>query len=465
MQIASIGFDLFTGSMRFNTQSIGDPGGKYGLFYFPKEVQAPLWEHTRNPYVKLFGSGLQNISTVMGARDALVWFAELPPVGSVDYYSITDYVLFRFHKIPFYDGYLPAVPMNDPLNQLVLKRLSGESAIVVCTASQHTWEWIQKTLCAYEEKCEINLLPVTPSARLLKDPSDPWVLSEADILTWQFRVNGVRQQDILENYFSKTQPFFLLRAKDNDDDDDRLLPLPLRIRQEPGELSQSTFYQETRMRLEGEVREWMLRGFSNVSWILNETIHHIVPDLQKCLEDDTYMPVFPPLPGWGFPGLPGCDYFVRDALYSLTPSIYTEEMIQRELRWDNPDKIYVVMGLNQQQMGECLFSNLLLTGSGSPESEHHTFNFSSHDLQGSAAELFGAEYKEWFVHAWSRNCADIGSSVCTTVQEEEISYDEYLFFAERKYLNPMTAIGPSPFHLLPPLLLIGTTTFTYDHNN
>ena len=468
-------FHVFNGSMRFSTSAVGDPGGKYGLFFFPDEVQPPLLYQTKNPYLDFFGSTLKNVSTVMGSRDALVWWMDLPPKGTVEYYSIVDYILFRFDQIPL-DGYLPAVQMNDPLNQLVLKVLPNSNdsrAMIVCTASKKTWAFVQKTWCGGDDdngddsdflytNCadSINLLPITPDARLEKNGTS-WIRSGSDLLSWHFRVNGVlpnlspEATSALTRYFEKPQPFFLLRPRfhDHDDDDpdqDRLPALPRRMR-----LVQRRQNDSQQRRLEEKVRQWLFTSFPGITSIMNETVHHVVPDLQKCLNDRNYMPVFSPLASLNFSGVPGCDYFVRDALYSFTPSSATSESTLKALLWDDPQKVYAVMGLNQQELGECVFSNLLVTGSGSPEALHHTFNMSAYDLSGSATTLFGEEFMDWYVHVWSRNCGSISLSLCTTVTEEEISSKEYLFIAERKYLNLHTAIGPSPLHLLPPTLLIG----------
>lgn len=43
---------------------------------------------------------------------------------------------------------------------------------------------------------------------------------------------------------------------------------------------------------------------------------------------------------------------------------------------------------------------------------------------------------------------------CTTVSEGVLSYEEFVYIVERKYLEPATQIGPDPDEVLPPVVLV-----------
>ena len=459
-------FTVTKGEMRFAPGSLGDPGGKYGFFYFPPSLQPPLWKHSLNPLLKMFQdtsgeapSGIQNISLPMKPNDALVWFATLPPENTTEYFSIVNYILFRWNNsILPYSGYLPAVQLNDPLHQHILNvSKHHHKTIVVSTASQKTWDTLQQ----YFLGTSLNLLPVDPTrARLVdKEGKGNFWKSGGDVLTWHFRVNGVKpglgevQKKELEEYFETPQPYLYFSSSSSKHD---FQPLAARADRSRETNSTQDEYKIRRNELEILVRQWHneVWGLTKEEWV--ETVDHVVPDLEKCLGDPEYTPIFFPMRS--FPGFPGCDYFVRDALYSIYPSTKTPQKdVTKTVEWRDPQRVYTVLGLNQQLLNECVFSNLLITGSSGPESPAHTSNLTAYDLKGSAALLFGERYADFYVHTWARKCVlDTieTNSVCTEITEEKISRNETIFFSERKYMNPKTLVGPDPQQLLPPILVI-----------
>jgi hypothetical protein len=46
---------------------------------------------------------------------------------------------------------------------------------------------------------------------------------------------------------------------------------------------------------------------------------------------------------------------------------------------------------------------------------------------------------------------------CTTVGEKVLSYEEFVYVVERKYLQPATMIGPNPDEVLVPIVLVFET--------
>lgn len=46
---------------------------------------------------------------------------------------------------------------------------------------------------------------------------------------------------------------------------------------------------------------------------------------------------------------------------------------------------------------------------------------------------------------------------CTTVGENVLSYEEFVYVVERKYLQPSTMIGPNPDEVLAPIVLVFET--------
>ena len=451
-------FAVTPGELRFAPGSLGDPGGKYGFFYFPPSLQPPLWKHSLNPLLKMFQdtsgetpSGIQNISLPMQPNDALVWFATLPPENTTEYFSIVNYILFRWNdSILPYSGYLPAVQLNDPLNQHILNvSKHHQQAIVVSTASQNTWNTLQQ----YFLGMSLNLLPVDSTRARLLDGG--FWKSGGDVLTWHFRVNGVKtglgdvQKKELEEYFETPQPFLYFSSVEKN-----FQPLGARLPRSRETNSTQARYLVLRNELEILVREWHneIWELTRDQWV--ETVDHVVPDLEKCLGDPEYTPIFFPMRS--FPGFPGCDYFVRDALYSIYPSTKTPQRdVTKTVEWRDPQRVYTVLGLNQQLLNECVFSNLLITGSSGPESPAHTSNLTAYDLQGSAAFLFGERYVDFYVHTWARKCVfESVGPVCTEITEEKISRNDTIFFSERKYMSPKTFVGPDPNELLPPILVI-----------
>lgn len=62
-----------------------------------------------------------------------------------------------------------------------------------------------------------------------------------------------------------------------------------------------------------------------------------------------------------------------------------------------------------------------------------------------------AEAQVLFAQELSRDCGD--RLFCETVTTESIDTDEYIYFAERAYLEPTTATGPAADEIISPVIL------------
>jgi len=83
---------------------------------------------------------------------------------------------------------------------------------------------------------------------------------------------------------------------------------------------------------------------------------HIVPDIEQCLNDPTYTPIFQAVPAWHFPGWPSCDWFSADALYSGLPNTTDLSALTFPV-----NRTYVILGINQPRLKKSIYSNLMLT--------------------------------------------------------------------------------------------------------
>lgn len=95
-------------------------------------------------------------------------------------------------------------------------------------------------------------------------------------------------------------------------------------------------------------------------------------------------------------------------------------------------------------------------------------NFSAPALEGSATWFKPdlAQGPELFAQLLTRDDChkrppatqeDTFEPFCTTVPEGTLNATEYVYVVERKYLNPVTKIGPDPKEVVPPRVLVFET--------
>ena len=77
---------------------------------------------------------------------------------------------------------------------------------------------------------------------------------------------------------------------------------------------------------------------------------HIIPDVERCLVDPHYMPIFQPVAAWGFPGWASCDWFSADALYTILPNTTELGALTFPV-----NRTYVVLGVNQPKLEKAIY--------------------------------------------------------------------------------------------------------------
>lgn len=208
---------------------------------------------------------------------------------------------------------------------------------------------------------------------------------------------------------------------------------------------------------------------------------------------------------WLFPPKPNsyatCGFFTRDAIYTFFAGPdqidYTDLIFPR-------NRSFVLLGVNQVKQQKAVYSNIFLTAvaapqqvgprlgldgpcdwfdrptdpdpftPGTPPHPQHTnqvgrtVNFSAPALEGSATwykpDL--AQGPELFAQILTRDDCnkrppatqeDTFEPFCTTVPEATLNTTEFVFVVERKYLCPITKIGPDPKEVLVPRVLVFET--------
>lgn len=430
-------FKITKGDFIFTNKSFGNPAGTYGIFKF-NHLPIALEYEIQN--ISSFFS-LNTTSTVMGKKDALVLYMCTPPFG--DYFSFVNYVLVRF-QLPKY--WLSATPLNDPINNLIMNTSTKEpynsTVLFISTGDHLTYLRIRKSFIENGvPDYAINFLPIPTNKVKFKQDIIPWILQQSDLLNYHFRISSFNHYDpMMQEYLGTTWPYYFLKAKP------RLAhqpvsALPLRNRKS----------NQSQLHLEDTLFDLVTKTIDNYSHT-HSVLHifrlnHIVPDFDQCLTNSSYLPIFPNLPAWGVKSIPGfCDFFVRDSLYSLYPNIYSSTNITDDLQF-SIDKTFAIFGINQVYMKQAVYTNLLLTTSSHPEDPLHTSNLTAKQLLGSTTQ------EPFFQYFWSRNCTLFGK-YCQEITQQQMNYTDWVFMAERKYLNPTTKIGPDPESVLEPVIVL-----------
>lgn len=434
-------FKAIEGNFTFNQGYVGNPGGKYGVFNFPDSLKPPLLRHEGQKAFKFFNA--TKISVSMYEKDAVILLMNTPPSGK--YFSMVNYVMARFqHNQTNILPWAPTVQINDPINQLSINtsddKAYNATVLFISTADDDTYHEIKNAFIdsGFHPK-SINLLPILKEKVKLRTHRI-WYLDESDLISWHFRLGEYNHLDSeIIKYLNTTFKFYYL-SYEGFEKSNPIVETTLRNRTTG----------KTQNSMQNDFDELILKVTRDMPFQII-TLNHVVPDLNQCLMNKSSYEVFFPIPELNFTGAPGsCDFFVRDCLYSMYPNVH--DPVNLEAMRFTKNRTYTLVGINQVEMNTTIYSNLLITVLKNPENVNHTLNLTSTDLKGSASR-YGEKYSNFFVYQWTRTCLE--KEYCTEVTYNQINPDtDYVIFAERKYLNPMTKIGPDPNELIPMKIII-----------
>ncbi len=403
-------------------------------------------------------------SFLLGPRDGLFWFGCTPPPSR--YFSLRSYLAYKFPKVEdehpngYFNisGFMPAAELGDPTNNAVIQTTGGpgnpfsKTTLVVSTGDQGTYRHVREAFRAAGLPETATNLDVVPQELVrFRDERVPWVVDRADTIAWQFRVNEFVNPAEAGAYLDKVWPVFLVKPKNNG----------------VAGVAQPLTAPPLKQRGTGESEEWLRAPLGELVAAVEERMARerglklahawpmapSIPDSLKCIQEYTsYCPVAKPIPAWNRTQcLPSCDWFTSDALYSTPPddSDFENFLMPR-------GRVLVVVGVNHALLGKASFTNFLATGIKNPERPGHTPNFSSIHLAGSGQMYLPNNQPQsdlLYAQELNRDCGSPARPFCELVTEESIGFDEYLFFAERAYLEPETTIGPSPDEMISPVVL------------
>mmetsp|Transcript_27687 Transcript_27687/g.36004 ORF Transcript_27687/g.36004 Transcript_27687/m.36004 type:complete len:516 (-) Transcript_27687:171-1718(-) len=449
------------GELFFNQNQLGNPDGKYGVIDFPWSAR-PLF---LNLYCKIYGERHNfnqeetfcGVFYDLGASDALVWLACLPP--EVEYFSLSVHLGIRFE--PSFWG--PLAQFGDSINQLVINTTAAPSetpfcktALFIATADAVTFRAIRDSYVkAGFPESAINMYPIPDDLPNFK--SGIWAMNKYDLFGFQFRVNGISEDEAQEEYFQGTQEAFLVRRKRGWWDvglwgssaPREPMPLP-----EPRPRGDGTSEIVNHAGAFQELKEAIQETFQvdGYELVYSFDMVHKVPNITRCMVDNEYAPAFPAQATQLFnTTTPGCDWFTTDALYTFPPDNLDVDLVSM-----TSSRVFVVVGLNQVLMGKCLYYNFLFGSAmnGEFEMPGHGFDFSCSDAEGSATRFAPAveNVDKMITWTFARPGFCMGKKWCTEFNNEEIG--GLIYTVERKYLEPSTRIGPSSNEVLAPSVLI-----------
>jgi hypothetical protein len=435
-------------NLTFTKRSLGNPGGTYGAFLFPEYLQPLSLKYLEKNISSFFNSS--QVSTVMGNKDALIFLTCTPP--SSDYFSIVNYVLARFNSTKTH--WLAGVPLNDPINNLIINTTKNEynsTTLIISTGDINSYNNIKKAFIdAGLNKNAINFLPIPNDKVKFRHYIEPWILDQSDLISWHFRISSYNKTDTyIQEYLNTNWEFYFLKHYNGIFRNSELEPAysaPLRKR----ETNNNQLYLESKY---NELINKITNKMNTYNLTHQIKLNHVIPDFEQCLTNNSYYGIFYPIPEWNFTGLSGfCDFFVRDSLYSMYPNVNSTSEILKDLKFYK-NRTFIAVGINQVKMRQCVYSNLLISTLSHPEDPLHTSNLTALELNDSTNQ-YGKNFDEFYTYKWSRNC-EKNELYCQEFNENQInSTTDWIIFAERKYLNPKTKIGPSEYELLPPTILI-----------
>ena len=179
--------------------------------------------------------------------------------------------------------------------------------------------------------------------------SELWIEDRSDAFAWQFRVSQSEDKEEAEEYFNQAWPVYLVRAR-RDYNNRRAHPIPkvcvcvracghsvkstamrsvhvfvspsvIRATSHPMQPRHDTTERTTQPAprpkgtgkdesyLHGSMKtleERVVQAYDKAGSRLSYRfpMDHVVPDIDRCLRDPHYMPIFQPVPAWHFPGWP-----------------------------------------------------------------------------------------------------------------------------------------------------------------
>jgi hypothetical protein len=429
-------YEIHEGNLSFHMG--GNPAGKYGVVKFDDALIPTALKRAAKATAG-FPVPIE-VSFLMGPQDAVFWYGCTPP--PTRYFSIRSYLAYRFPgEGRNISGYMPGAELGDPVNNAVIRTTGGptdpfgKTTLFVSTGDKVAFHRVREAFAQAGLPGEAANLDVLPSELVrFRDTTLPWAVDRSDTIAWQFRVNEFINPAEGAAYRDMAGRVFLRRANPRvgGRGDGGVAPaMPLTA---PPLKTRGTGESEEWLRsaLEKLVEAVKTRMEVDRGLVLTHSfpLAPCMPDAIRCISDLDYCPVAMPIPQWNLTACnPTCDWFTRDSLYSTPPadSDFINFMIPR-------DRILIVVGVNHALLGKAAFTNFLVTGIRNPERPGHTPNFSSSHLAGSGQYyLPGVRPESDFLYAQelSRDCGFPPRPFCELVTEDNIAYDEYLFFAER----------------------------------
>ncbi|TFJ80156.1 hypothetical protein NSK_008713 [Nannochloropsis salina CCMP1776] len=359
-----------------------------------------------------------------------------------------------------------------------------------------------------------NLDVVSAEKAYFRDVRRPWAIDRSDAFVINYRVSQPIDSAAVAPYFASSYPFYMLRHRpeassatsatsnrelgnasgapaqatrptsgsenmapggnlgplpDIEDENAPREPLttpPLRPR---GTGQDEAYLLPTLARLEEAVTAYMGRSRGAVLHARWE-MEHILPDTQRCLTEPDYFPIAASVPEWNLTGFATCGFFSRDCLYTFLSLPTTGKVDYGDLTFPR-NRSFVFLGANQVGLEKVTYSNIFMTATAEPQKQGRTVNFSAQALEGSANWFLPEDpaAKDLFAVTLTRDDCRQGvlgrdgrrggalstdEAFCTTVSEGVLSYEEFVYIVERKYLEPATQIGPDPDEVLPPVVLV-----------
>ncbi|EWM25226.1 hypothetical protein Naga_100089g2 [Nannochloropsis gaditana] len=385
-------FQVIQGTLTFNHRQIGNPAGRYGTVSFPTWSQPlGLCKSTTFNQTSPIPFSFCNIAFTLGPRDAIVWLGCTPPPAA--YFSIRSYVAFRFSPSVWF----PAAELGDPANHMTLNSTGGpedpfeKTTMVFSTGDRETARHVKRAFAKAgfpRGSSNLDVIPAELARFRERQETAFWVQDKSDAFAWQFRVSQFEDPEAAEAYFDQTWPVYFLRARP-EYEKRGAKPIPRPEARPRGTGQDEAYLHPSLDKLEEEIIVAYASKGSKLSYRF--PMDHIVPDIERCLTDPQYAPIFKPVPAWHFPGWPSCDWFSADALYTGLPDTTDLSALTFPT-----NRTFVVMGVNQPRLQKSIYSNLMLTAVAHFEDPAHSVNLTATELQGSAS-MFAPEVsrKRW----------------------------------------------------------------------
>lgn len=354
----------------------------------------------------------------------------------------------------------------------------------------------------------MNLDVVSAEKAYFRNFRLPWVVDRSDAFVINFRVSQPLNRTAVEPYYFSSYPFYMLRHKST-------LPSlrPVQQQHELGKEQQHKQHQQEdhhhrylqqddlvnqpreplttpplRPRGTGDDEEYLLPSLaaledSVISYMDKSRgaklharweMEHVLPDTGRCLTEPDYYPIAENVKAWNLSGIATCGFFSRDCLYSFLALPDTGKIDYADITFPR-NRSFVFVGANQVRLQKVTYSNIFMTSILEPQKPGRTVNYSADALEGSANWYLPAlpDANDLYAVTLTRDACyrrpppsgeregggneGVKEPFCTTVGEKVLSYEEFVYVVERKYLQPATMIGPNPDEVLAPIVLVFET--------